>query len=79
MLEEQRIFYYAIAKVNPFKRWDGLKYELCASVVIKFYDIGARYAYQYSYSALNKLFERKCTFITTQTDMDNNTSCESYY
>lgn len=61
-LEEQRIFHYAIAKVNPFKYRNDLMYEFCISDVIKFYSISSSDAYMRLHSALHKLFDRKCTY-----------------
>lgn len=61
-LDEQRLFHYAIAKVNPFKYRNGLMYELAIVNVIKFYGINANDAYKHLYNALHKLFNRQCKY-----------------
>lgn len=61
-LDEQRLFHYAIAKVNPFRYKNGDMYQISISDVIKFYGVGSGDAYQHLYGALNRLFDRKCTY-----------------
>jgi plasmid replication initiation protein len=61
-LDEQRLFHYAIAKVNPFKYKNGLMYELAIADVIKFYGINSNDAYKHLYNALHKLFNRQCRY-----------------
>jgi plasmid replication initiation protein len=61
-LDEQRLFHYAVAKVNPFKDKWGIIYKIPVKDIISFYELGAGDAYTHFYSALDKLFNRQITF-----------------
>lgn len=61
-LGEQRLFHYAIAKINPFKHHFGEIYKIAVVKVVNFYSINASDAYKYMYDALDRLFERSITY-----------------
>ena len=61
-LDEQRLFHYAIAKVNPFKDRYGFIYTLQTKELIDFYEINSGDAYTHFSMALEKLFNRQVTY-----------------
>ena len=65
-LDEQRLFHYAIAKVNPFKHRYGQYYLVEIGKVIEFYKLESKSAYKEFYDAIDKLFNRQCTYFSEQ-------------
>ena len=61
-LDEQRLFHYAIAKVNPFKHRYGQYYLIEVKKLIEFYGLDSKSAYSEFYAAIEKLFNRQCTY-----------------
>ena len=65
-LDEQRIFHYAIAKVNPFKHRYGQYYFIELGKIIDFYKLESKSAYKEFNDAIDKLFNRQCTYFSNQ-------------
>jgi len=65
-LDEQRVFNYAIAKVNPFKHRYGQYYLVELKKVIDFYGLDSKSAYKEFYNAIDTLFNRQCTYFSEQ-------------
>lgn len=67
-LDEQRLFHYAVAKVNPFKHRYGQYYLIGIKDLISFYGLTSKSAYSEFYSAVDKLFNRQCTYYSKKLD-----------
>jgi len=65
-LDEQRVFHYAIAKVNPFKHRYGQYYLVELKKVIDFYGLDSKSAYKEFYNAIDTLFNRQFTYFNEQ-------------
>ena len=61
-LSEQRLFHYAIAKTNPFRHKFGEYYLIEIKKLIDFFNIKSSDAYKHFYEAVEKLFNRQCTY-----------------
>jgi|TARA_R110002167_G_C12693194_1_gene652630 plasmid replication initiation protein len=70
-LDEQRLFHYTVAKVNPFKDKFGVIYKIPIKDIISFYNLSAGDAYTHFYGALDKLFNRQITFWDESLDLWN--------
>jgi plasmid replication initiation protein len=63
-LAERRLFDYAIAKVNPFKHSYGKYYFIELNKLFKYYSLTSNSLYSEYYSAVDKLFNRQCTYFS---------------
>jgi plasmid replication initiation protein len=73
-LDEQRLFHYAVAKVNPLKHRYGQYYLIEIKKVIRFFGLESnKRIYEQFYNAIETLFNRQCTYFSEE--LQRNVTC----